>query len=366
MRSITQTLRRLYYGAKSFIRPSAIVDHIEKFLTDSPPEVLTEYKYRPTKFVSLRDNLVLVVDLWGRNMIVDYKDKKLMPVDPEFASAILEMDIDTIPDDYQDLVSMSNEPTINYVLRENIQVLDEGLVDRIFRKTEISAIRDILETAREVFSHRYVFSNIYGQAPIAPASNVIRAMLVSKYLDRGSSILLIGDNDALSIILASLGYDVCVLDIDQYVCMHLKGLAEKYGVDVRVFNIDVRRPFTIDQEFDAFVTDPEHTPACLYVFVLRGIQNTKPNGLGIVSWEAGFRQRRIMKAIIRRFHLDVLELRKDVIYYISPLSNFYEHITRLSKRDIEISIPKWHGDVWVLRKKKQIEKRDVEFTISLY
>ena len=366
MSNIKESLKLLIRGLKIFVKPSYIIDEIDRFFRDSTVEKIVKYERTPEKIPVLKDRYLLIVDLWGRNMLVDYIDKKAMPVDEDFIESIIEMRHEYIPDEYKRKIELLDTIKRREIMYEKILDVDKKIFNKVIGKDEKESIAMLIDIARDIYSHRFIFSNIYGQAPMAPVSNAIRALYITEYIEPSSEILFIGDNDALSILLARIGYKVTVVDVDEYVCRFLKLLAKKFSVDVETYLVDVRVPFEIEKTFDAFVTDPEHTPACLYVFVARGLQFIKKNGLCFVSWESGSMQRRIIKALIKKLGLIKLEHRKDCIYYITPIKDFYEHIKKLRKKDIEFSIPRWHGDLWVLKKTKTPDTSKKEFTVSLY
>ena len=340
---------------KNFLFPSKAVAFAHNYFITSEPQELRDCENSFQGLLKLPEGQVIIFDLWGRNLKLDIKSKNAYPL--------------RLENPFND--KFGETPRIKELQEDNfiysiITKLDDKIFLKVRRKIKDLNIGDALKIAREISKYRKVYSNVYGQAPMLPLSNAIRAAIIEKYLPKGSKVLHIGDNDALSIILSKLGYEPFVIDIDDYVCWFLKKLAEKFDVKVRVGRIDVRLPFKIDTMFDAFITDPEHTVACLLVFVLRGLQFTKKGGFGFISWESNIFQRRYLSAIIKRYNLKKIELRKKILYYLSPLKTFYEHMKSFRKKDIGFSIPKWKADFWVVKKEKDINYLNKEFTISLY
>lgn len=326
--------------------------YFKKAKPKTPLDCPSSFKGLP----SLSNGQIMVYDLWGRNLKISIKDKEVFPLIAEnpFSTKTETSFIDDLQEDelvYKAIVDLDNE-----VLQE------------IKQKIKSLNIAHTLDIARDISKYRRVYSNIYGQAPMLPSANAIRTALVEKYLPKGAKILLIGDNDALSIILAKLGYKPFVIDADDYVCWFLKKLAKKFNVDVPVKLIDVRFSFNLDTTYDAFITDPEHTIACLSVFVIRGAQFTKRGGYGFISWESNFLQRRFLSKIAKRLELRKIKHLKSVLHYISPLKSFYEHMKTFKRSDIGFSIPKWKSDILVVQKEKERAAKfiDEEFVLSLY
>ena len=360
-----EKLRMFMRSIKVFLDPSIQIEEVEKFFRESIPQRPEKYEFSQDEYLTIKDGYILIIDLWGRNLVIDHDEQKIIPVEREFVDAILQMKPTKINEDYKNIAIKG--PLIKRgKMYGKIKYLDEQLFQKITYRQEREVIDIPLEIARDIYAHRYVYSNIYGQAPMAPISNAIRAQYITQYLNPKSEILLIGDNDMLSIILAKLGYRVTVIDVDEYVCKIIQALAKKYSVDVETYLADVRIPLKLERKYDAFITDPEHTTACLYTFTVRGLQFIKNEGLCFISWESGIMQRRIMRAMIKKLELKTIEHRKDCIYYISPISDFYEHMKKLTKKDIKFTIPKWRGDLWILQKTKTPETATKEIPISLY
>ncbi|MCD6484441.1 MAG: bis-aminopropyl spermidine synthase family protein [Candidatus Odinarchaeota archaeon] len=354
--SIFKKLSISWLILKHRIFPGKAVMHALSFFKPSSLEVPVDCSNVKYGLPPLAEGEILVRDLWGRNLIVNIVDKKAypLPVKNPFAK---EEENEKIVEDLQ-------EDTIVY---KKILELDNKVWRKVKHKIKDLDIEEPLEIAREIVRYRKEFSNVYGQAPMLPIANAIRVAFIEKYLPKGARILHIGDNDALSIILAKRGYLPTVIDVDKFVCWNLRALAKRFNAEVPVKLIDVREPFSLEQEFDAFVTDPEHTVACLIVFVLRGLQFVKIGGYGFVTWENNFFQRRYFNVILKQFYLRKLKLIKKLLYYVSPFKTFYEHMKSFNQEHIGFSIPKWKGDLWILQKEKNIDTyHDKEFTISMY
>jgi S-adenosylmethionine decarboxylase proenzyme len=98
----------------------------------------------------------------------------------------------------------------------------------------------------------------------------------------GQKILLLGDDDLLSIALAltALPGEIVVVEIDPRLTRFIKQVARENDLDIRVIEHDVRERFSHDlrAHFDTFVTDPSETIQGLLLFVEKGLAMLAPGG----------------------------------------------------------------------------------------
>lgn len=95
-------------------------------------------------------------------------------------------------------------------------------------------------------------------------------------------ILLLGDDDLLSIALALTGLprEIVVVEIDPRLCEFIERIAREKHLNIRVLQHDVREKLPADLRayFDTFVTDPAETIQGLLLFVEKGLAMLKPGG----------------------------------------------------------------------------------------
>ncbi|MGE5140966.1 MAG: adenosylmethionine decarboxylase, partial [Rudaea sp.] len=96
----------------------------------------------------------------------------------------------------------------------------------------------------------------------------------------GRRILLLGDDDLLSIALALTGLprEIVVVEIDERLCEFIREIARERGLVIRVIQHDVREKMPADLHgvFDTFVTDPTETIQGLLLFVEKGLSTLAP------------------------------------------------------------------------------------------
>jgi len=96
------------------------------------------------------------------------------------------------------------------------------------------------------------------------------------------SILLLGDDDLLSVALALTGLprEIVVVEIDPRLCQFIQWIAESRQLNVRVIQHDAREklPSDLRAHFDTFITDPSETIQGLLLFVEKGLAMLQPGG----------------------------------------------------------------------------------------
>ena len=111
----------------------------------------------------------------------------------------------------------------------------------------------------------------YQQQPCTLQTSVKRACLVGQLLAPTDPILLLGDDDFVSIQLARLGYvDVTVLDIDRRVLSDIRSMAEAEGHGIRLFHHDLRDKPTrqqTDRTYKMVLIDPIYSLEGIRMFL---------------------------------------------------------------------------------------------------
>lgn len=109
------------------------------------------------------------------------------------------------------------------------------------------------------------------------------ALLVINGDLEGRSILLLGDDDATSVILSATGLAkrIVVIDIDDRILNFVSGLPHKYQkTKIETYHIDLRNPLLKDLEksFDLVFTDPPYTLQGAKLFFERGMYALRSEG----------------------------------------------------------------------------------------
>jgi predicted methyltransferase len=114
---------------------------------------------------------------------------------------------------------------------------------------------------------------------------ISRVALMHHYNDLdGKEIVLIGDDDLLSIALSltKLPARIVVLDIDKRLGEFIKEVNREYGfaIEFKEYNVAHPLPADVIGKFDVFSSEPLETLTGLKAFICRGVSCLKENGVG--------------------------------------------------------------------------------------
>ena len=101
-----------------------------------------------------------------------------------------------------------------------------------------------------------------------PEAGAARCLQLTKNLPAASKVLLVGDDDLLSLPLAALSYEVTTIDIDELVISFIKRAAHDEGltVDARVYDVLAPLDEQLVGAYDAVFTDPMSYEQCFLAF----------------------------------------------------------------------------------------------------
>jgi len=173
-------------------------------------------------------------------------------------------------------------------VRDKLIQLDNLLLNE-YRPHLSERVLKAYELTLEVHAGRKRFHTGLGQCPTLPETSLRRALLVGDSQDVGVlDVLLIGDDDLLSVPLAALGHRVTVYDIDEYVLGLVEQAAQTYKLPIKALEHDLRDPIANDtkESFDVFLTDPMSNAECFELFISRAIPLLRPNGRGFSAVHA--------------------------------------------------------------------------------
>jgi len=139
--------------------------------------------------------------------------------------------------------------------------------------------KHILEVIKELHSS-ITPQNIYDQAPLLPEAAVYKAAYAIRRGDvSGKSVVCIGDDDLISIILALSGAPrrVLAIDVDKYLLETIEEFSEKNHLGIETLRHDLRKPVPekYRDNFDLFITEPPDTVKGISLFVSRGVELLK-------------------------------------------------------------------------------------------
>ncbi len=145
--------------------------------------------------------------------------------------------------------------------------------------------QEILEKFKEIVKERPQPIAEYIQGYMNEEDVIRRIIFMHSYNDlKNRKIIIIGDDDLLSIALAltKLPKRIVVLDIDKRLVKFLEEINKKYNFSIEIFEYNIKEPFPkkLKNKFDVFSCEPLETYSGLRLFVGRGINALRKNGVG--------------------------------------------------------------------------------------
>lgn len=223
-------------------------------------------------------------------------------------------------------IELGQAARIDPALIRKLKRLSKRHEKKVAKKIPSPESRKLLKLAFDVMGYRKVLSEMFGQAYALPPYNAFRAWKIHEKVGIGH-ILLIGDDDFLSILLAKLGINVTVIDIDPYVLRLIRFLSQKYRLEDRItlFYHDIRTPFTLPTRFSAVHMDPGYSLDGLMLFLSRGIQFLRSWGYLFVSWNSKDPNNIFIEKALQLHDIDMVEKINAKIKYLIPVAGYYAH-----------------------------------------
>jgi predicted methyltransferase len=158
--------------------------------------------------------------------------------------------------------------------------------------------KEILEEFKRIAEKRPSPTLDFFQGYMLERDVVARIALMHYYGDLdGKDIVLIGDDDLLSVALALTGLPsrITVLDIDKRLGDFLGTVNKDYGFDIEFVKYNVAEPLPkeLRGRFDVFSSEPLETVSGLRAFIVRGVSCLKENGVGyfgLTHYEASLKK----------------------------------------------------------------------------
>jgi predicted methyltransferase len=158
--------------------------------------------------------------------------------------------------------------------------------------------KEVLASFKKIVEKRPIPLLDFFQGYMLERDVIARLALMHYYGDlEGKDIVLMGDDDLLSIALALTGLpsSIVVLDIDKRFNDFLKNVNKHYGFDIKFFKYDVSKPIPkkFRGKFDVFSSEPLETFSGLKAFIIRGLSCLKENGVGyfgLTNYEASLKK----------------------------------------------------------------------------
>jgi len=183
---------------------------------------------------------------------------------------------------------------------------------------------EILATFKEILKERPAPADEYDQQCITPENIMVRVAFMEDRGDlAGKEILIIGDDDMLSIALALTGLPkrVVVLEVDTRVNEFVNKVAKERNLPISAHDFDVRKAFPphFKGQFDVFNCDPVETVEGFKLFVSAGLMSLKGIGsvcyFGLTSLEAGVAKWYKIQESLLQMNLVTTDIRRNFNEY---------------------------------------------------
>jgi predicted methyltransferase len=176
--------------------------------------------------------------------------------------------------------------------------------------------KEVLKEFKRISANRPRPSVDFFQGYMLEEDVVARAALMHFYGDLdGKDIVLIGDDDLLSVVLALTGLpsNIVVLDVDTRIGEFLKEVNRDYGFSINFQRYNVAEPLPADfcRKFDVFSSEPLETLSGLKAFVFRGVACLKNNGVGyfgLTLYEASLKKWLAIQKLLAKMNCVVTDI----------------------------------------------------------
>ncbi|MCX7831484.1 MAG: bis-aminopropyl spermidine synthase family protein [Actinobacteria bacterium] len=208
------------------------------------------------------------------------------------------------------------------------------------RGISLQSFSGLLKRFKELVKDRPEAIVEYDQGYVTPETTVSRvAFLAQKGDIQGKDLLILGDDDLLSIAAALSGLPnrVVVVEIDERIVNFINNVSKRENLGIETINLDLRNPLpeNILRSFDTFWTDPPETVEALELFIGRGIAGLKGPGcagyFGITYAESDkFKWRDFQKLITGKLGAVITDMITNFNEYVN-----WDYLLETIRNDIE-------------------------------
>ncbi len=181
----------------------------------------------------------------------------------------------------------------------------------------------ILDKFKEIAKARPKPTADYDQGYIRPEDLMQRVAFIYERGDvEGADIMVIGDDDLISIALAltEMPHKITVLEIDDRLIKFINDAAEKYDFPITAHKFDVRHdvPEQFIGSYDVFITDPVETIPGITLFLSRAASTLRKAGagyFGLTHIEASLPKWQQIERILLDMNFVITDILRDFNVY---------------------------------------------------
>ena len=190
---------------------------------------------------------------------------------------------------------------------------------------------ELAQRALRAHAQRRVCPMDFWQLPVLPETAARRALLVHQ--SAGRDVLLVGDDDLVSVLLTALGHRVWVVDIDRELLRLIDRLSAGGASPAHTVYHDLRCP-DLDtslslagapEAFDAAVVDPVYSRRGAELFLSRALALVRPGGQVFLAF--GGYCSEILEGILANWRLSPRRVLRDFNHYYNPYKLEHDVIT---------------------------------------
>ncbi len=266
----------------------------------------------PASTVSLAPGVFVITDPFNKMAVVDTTDRKstnlVFPFKESNLALLYKLALGVIGTDSQDHHLCLNKLT---GVQEHIETVAKPMSSDPHSISVFGSLDKVLddryEYIVELMAKRRVLDYSLGQAPLSPASHLLKLNHIIQFSPE--KVLLVGDDDLLSISLAKYGIKVTVLEVDPYTCALISSISKEEDMGIVVHQVDLRAPLpmNMDETFDLFVADPDFTIEAFTLFLSRGLSLLREGGIGLINFENKSGQKFKAHHVIKQLNLDLVD-----------------------------------------------------------
>lgn len=188
----------------------------------------------------------------------------------------------------------------NKAIEDKLKKISRGYEWRLDK-----SLSGILEKTYIAHSMRQHYRFDLFQTPVLPETAVRRACQIK---GKNKKVVLIGDDDLVSIPLALMGHEVTVLDADEYLINLIKEINKKMQLNIEPIccNFLNELDTSLQGKFDIMFTDPVSTEEGYQVFIQRGFDLLKVNGEAYITVTQRFRP--VLDNFFEKYNINVLKI----------------------------------------------------------
>lgn len=194
-------------------------------------------------------------------------------------------------------------------------------IDNSFRWLLDDEAQEIHEFAIFLHSLRKEISFTYSQGPCLPETSVRRALALYRRHSKGK-ILLLGDDDLVSPLLAKMRADVTVVDSHKNLLEFLEFVNHQYNLNIKTLwhDITVSLPGGLNNCFDAVFADPASSKTWFSIFLERAARAVNQEGFIYIT--AYLRMEGLLRHLLTQFGLVEKEVWNGFCHYYNE---FYQY-----------------------------------------